>query len=866
MYLTLFVAHKKIKRCLIKYMLGFILVLTSSIYSNTVGAQTLVEGLLVNSSTNRCIRAAKDGTGNIITALVPCSISDPAQQWRRDGSRTFSLVHLATGQCLESSADGRLVGVSPCAVSSRSGQQWDQYSKKNMIINMGSRACLMAEPVFGGTYSLTARGSSCGYDDSEKNTGWQLGAKVVQGALACKISGVMGDYADSDGRMRPSNEKDRNAALFTLARLNWNSAQFGSNYLVQSNTTRMCLSRNGPRTCDPNDKQQQYTINSNSVPDAIETWIKPYIKLNPLTPKPVVDLFDNLNKPLQITTLRNPNKDTDLFISYETRGSGSPVIALVGQFSGFSANPLLSPPRIECLAYSDRSTEYNKLSITENYILAAKYAQQEGGRALADLVKSPLTPSESASVTNNLKYADIGARTLKFYDLSAETKNDVSIKYLEAGASRLYEHAQLILGDLIPDQTDFANAVMAAAAGPLTAMEAGINSVPVRQVQGRSLLATGGSETGLMALQIRLPWALPSGLKRVPYLPSNGNFRISFPAIGHKSNAVNGELDPNSSYSDYRANKADGVFNFVATVEVDKALWEASKAWGPLLPTVDGGLEFHFAFSVRAGSRFGDRVRLDSIAINVVADVASSGGVAGMAPRIRSMMGRNRVMPAAIAETAMPNGRSLGFVQREYGFSDWLRPNLANINTPSSTGVDTGSNSLESRYFNTLEGPSVVIELSATELGQEPEIMEAITNAVNTAQFKPKALVGGLVNVLGEVGMSVKWFNRTFLREAVCRYNNPKDTSCKMGYRSMAKFQAAPDVFEPLVVMGQVSSQLNWSWDNVSIPFWPSATPTLGVILPRIQYSAATSYWLAFNNDAAIAMKAGAGQATSLAN
>jgi len=140
-----------------------------------------------------------------------------------------------------------------------------------------------------------------------------------------------------------------------------------------------------------------------------------------------------------------------------------------------------------------------------------------------------------------------------------------------------------------------------------------------------------------------------------------------------------------------------------------------------------------------------------------------------------------------------------------------------------------------------------------------------VVNEINKTNFKKPALVGGLLNTILEVGVAVKWFNNSFVNETACRYDTPTNTACKSNYRTFWEFSPQPSVIE-FFGMGQVSSQVNMSWDNVQIPFFPSLRPTLGIIAPRVHYAAASSYWMAFSDKSAKAMKAGAGQATMAAH
>jgi hypothetical protein len=561
------------------------------------------------------------------------------------------------------------------------------------------------------------------------------------------------------------------------------------------------------------------------------------------------------------------NDAEDLFVSVKRSLDGTAGHATLGfklaHWYPYVYDDTFSPS-ISCLAYSDRSTAFSALSMTENYILPAKYAQQEGARSLQAVWNSALTPIESTALRQYLADTpDIATRTLKMYDLMAETQGDLSIKYIQAGAEPLAQFALKTFNDFVPAGTEdrFASAVLSAFSQPLQAMDQGGKSVTPHPIRGRSLMETGGAFNGQGSLQLRLPWALPPGLS--VYLPTNGNFRVSTPAFGLKANTAGGGSDPNHSYSDYQTNKADGVFNFVVTIEIDKDLYKSAAISNPLMPSVNGGLEFHFAMSHRING-FGARTRMDSISINVVADTTVQGGIVGVAQRTNDLLRNNRVLPMVRAETQLAGGRSASLSSPSPSFSDWLRPNTNAINRPSSLQPTMVNNWVNSEFFFNPSGSPLPLEIGTSQLGQEVQTMEAVVRDVNRAQFKKDALVGGLANVVLEAGVSFKWLNRTFSREMACRYDNPGNTQCKWGARIGFDFTRLPNAIE-FYTFGLSSTQANWSWANVSIPFLTKFKPTLGIILPRFQYVATASGWLAFDDDAAKAMRAGAAQATHAA-
>ena len=199
-------------------------------------------------------------------------------------------------------------------------------------------------------------------------------------------------------------------------------------------------------------------------------------------------------------------------------------------------------------------------------------------------------------------------------------------------------------------------------------------------------------------------------------------------------------------------------------------------------------------------------------------------------------------------------------------FSDWLRPNsLAQTRPADLHPVGVGT-SLASEFFFMPNGVTPLpVDINMSQFGQEPRVMDAVVNEINKSSFKKKALVGGLLNVILEAGVGVKWFNTSFLNEVACRYDTPTNTACKSTYRNYWGFSPQPSAIE-FFGMGQVSSQFNMSWDKVQIPFFPSLRPTLGIIAPRVHYAAASSYWMDFSEKSAKAMKAGAGQATLAAH
>ncbi|MBG6070547.1 MULTISPECIES: ricin-type beta-trefoil lectin domain protein [unclassified Polaromonas] len=811
-------------------------------------AQTPPNGLLAHDQSGKCIENI--GTRLYMSACEPFKSSE---QWRRQGNL---LVHVQSGMCL--SGNGTDIYMGSCSATSPQ-QQWAADGRL-------LRHTLYSKCLDGNGTSIYF--GSCNAANQYQT--WDHGAKVTQGALNCKFSENQFGYSDGQGYLR-TFINEAIATPFTLDRLGWGARQFDEVYLVQNNTNGMCLSRqSGAIACDPNDRQQHYRITDAVGGNIIKQWAASHVKLNPLTPKSVVDVFDNPNKPLPTTTLTAPNLES-LGINIKKSLNNTVSTVTLGRVLS-SSYPYdvdeTRPARVACATYSDRSTAFSALSLTENYILAAKYAQQESARTLRDLSQSALTTAERNAVIQNITSTpDVGSRTLKFYDFTAETQGDLSIKYLQAGAPHLITHAQRLLNDMVPfsSRDAFANAVLSASQAPLEAMLRGVDSVPQHPIRGRSLLETDGYLSGQMGVQLRLPWALPPGVAKLPYLPSNGNFRISFPAVGHKANVATGGPDVNHSFSDFRTNKADGVFNFVATIEVDKELWAASRAWNPVLPSVSGGVEFHFAFSYRAAGT-GDRLRLDSISFNVIADAGIQGGVVGLGSRTLQLMSRNRVLPMTVAETQLAGGRSAGLASSGPSFSDWLRPNSLAQTRPANLQPVVLGNSLASEFYFMPDGVTPLhVDVNISQLGQEPLVMQAVINEINKASFKKPALVGGFLNTILEAGVGVKWFNTSFVNEVACRYDTPANTACKSTYRNFWEFSSQPSTIE-FFGMGVASVQVNMSWDNVNIPFFPSLRPTLGIIAPRVQYAATSSYWIAFSDKSAKAMKAGAAQATLAAH
>lgn len=830
----------------------------------TAWAQSATVGLLVHGQSGKCIESWGSRSTGTVVSPEECQPFNVNQQWRRQGNTINSY---RTDDCLTSNGMED-VYKAYCGESNNPYQQW--ITEGRLLRHAASGQCLSS-------YGYNLHLSPC--NNSNQNLTWDFGAKVTQGALNCKISDSQYGYSNDYGSLNldPANPLSfAKAPFFTLGRLGWGARQIDEVYLVQRNSDGLCVSRTGyGERCDPNNLNQHYRIKEAAGGVVIKRWQEIHVKFNPLTSKPIVDVFGNPNKPLAKTLLKNPGIKDDLSINLLRNRN----MEIFGVGLGVDLKPGIEntvvnnrPPSIECATYSDSSAALNKLSVTENYLLAAKYAQQESAKTFRDLRRSALTTDERNTVVKNISdIRDVGSRTLKLYDFMAETQGDLSIKYLRSGAPSLITHGLVLLNDLVTEsrREAFAEAVISASRLPLEAMQRGIDRVPLHAVRGRSLMETGGLMSGQMSVQMRVPWALPNDVTKIrPYLASHGNFRISFPGVGHLANTAGGGSDPNHSFSNYATNKADGVFNFVVTIELDKNLWTASRAFNPLLPQIDGGVEYHFAMSYRAGTAAGDRLRVDSISINTVVDVATQGGIVKLGSRIKNIMDRNRIVPMLVAETQMSGGRPFGMTSNNFDNIDLIQPRHSASTLPAiinTSYLDDSILSVSQFWTDPVSFTSSVLNLGDSQLGQEVHVIMAVVEEMNkVTSFKQASLIGGLLNVVLEAGVGVKWFNRSFLSEIGCRYDNPTDPACKSAPRKFLDFRAQPSVIE-LTGMGIFSSQVNLSWENLKVPFFKDLNPTIGLALPRVQYSATANYWTALTPEAAKAMKAGASQATQVA-
>lgn len=706
---------------------------------------------------------------------------------------------------------------------------------------------------------------------------WSFGPSVSQTALNCKFSSSTSAYLNAAGNAMNAN--DMSAGGFTLARLQWGN-DTSDQFMVRNNSNGLCFSKaGGPLSCDPQDQNQRYNIIENT--GQLRNWMQSFIPSDMRRPVKATDVFGNPNKPLNRLWVSNPD-------------------TLLSNVS----NPLY----MECGHYSIRNVAASPAKNLDENILRLRYIQnvvkalnREANQAtLRDYgdqyitafnhlqLKYPTLTSQ-APATQQPTSINMMKRTLKFYDFSVETATDagkipIVLDVLADTNGDIVRGFYQIVNDLIPDWDQLSLDIK----NKTSAYGDTIASMNTNGAGGRKLLmASGSTVSAQVALQFRIPFRFGSDVTKISYLPTNGNIRISIPAMGPKATANNGVSDPGHSYSDFVTQRNDGVFNYVLTLELDRELIKKNNYLNPFLqkwqPTVGVGVELVFAMSYRASGN-GSKTRVDSIAVNAISDVGMDDGLIGMWDRVRTKTRPTRVVqtgarneasrqvssPTLISDLAADNAELAAQTVIDITPASSVSNYSAStefLSAASSAVSSATSPSLNSASFTSAgSGANWFNQLAAMELPDAAAQLAQRIDALNYPAFKVTHSLG----VIGEGQVALKWFNPTFTAEMSCRYRNPSTSSaganCKNMRRDGWSFNWYPNALE-FVGLGIGSYMLNNTVDYSNTRFFANNPVLKSVaVAPRVQFSTAGSYWIAFDLNSADALRAGAALATRAAD
>jgi hypothetical protein len=753
---------------------------------------------------------------------------------------------------------------------------------------------------------------------------WAIGANVVGAAQRCTINARqltnrLDRYINADftgPAAGGTNQAERDT--FTLNRLSWGNVEllgrtfpansyygYAARYLVQSDKTGLCISRSGARTCDPHDRTQWYTIDRGlTTPDdesPMEYWLQDYRQKNPLYLKNVADAFGNLTVGVEMpaapqviqyfdraaTNFSRFNGVNNLLVSYGGVSNGSVVNLGWGYRipDGWNQSPF-SGAIVSCPEFTDNSKEVNKAKFIEEHSLQMQYLLGEASKQFKSVRQStPLSATETTFLNNIPASFSRNDRALLLYDEVTKSNPKPLIKDLRQGQAGLYQYAGQLLQrtfnatalTLDSKLQQFGAKIANDFKDHLLSMQAGAASADAgNKPVGRSLLWDGGGVlSNTISAQLRAGFSGPN----VAWYPNKGNIRISFPVYGQKAVLADGEPHPIASFADVKQSLADGVLNFVVTLEIDKAILEASKtSLNLILPTIDVGAEFHFAFSYRFADGYGSKTRLDSISINALADYASDGGAAGTIRRgtqrrasdmLARAQARSSLGPALSPWRLM--GDSFSRTTNPLFSPEIARADISAAYPMAMVGNEGTLNGLRSDYFNELAtNIDSIVYPDSTRLGADaPRINNALNawrNSVVNSQFysylpDSKKFNNSLLNAVVEGTVGVRWVNRSFATEGMCRFGIPSTPGLPAGYDDNCKknrvawsFTPYPNMLESATTV-IVSSQANFGWPFMSNYF---SGFSWGVILPRVQYVGNASGWIAFDANTAAVWKAGA--------
>ena len=856
---------------------------------------------IINNN-GRCLTGSDVLGGN-----AKWDICDPSNIWQQwaplqkyvNGSVPQSAVNSAIGYCISDKARPSSNNVTMAICDQSTNVLW--YLNQSELLKINGK-CL------GGTTGI-AELVNC---EAGVAVTASVTPKILSGAINCIISDVLSSTANSQsgftfdqyGYLNFNSGNDK----FNLLRLSWgpkNGRYRGKvlddlkYYLIQ-NQQGYCLSRAaGIASCDVSDPYQRYSIDTKN--SDFTNWINTSTKSRAIDAKRSINVSGYTNNPLPTTVLKSPDQLKNIYIQYSTVDNAREGYSFKVTSLGFPGKPYAMPkfittmdrtgaPSLSCEAWTDSGPDSSVALTTKNYEFVGLYNKQVASNALISVSNERLSLSQKRILNQFDVTSDEPMTTVKLYDSWANDQisigNQPVFRDLAGGSPDALNWSLKVLKAIVPDIEGFSKALRAsdyvkdkavAASNALAiakALESSAN-------KGRSLLfsseflAQSVLNTNVRAT-IKITDIAGAGV-RLPFgIVDKGNVRISVPLTGKSASTRDQRADISYNYSDFLQNKNNGVFNFVITLEMDKNL---TKAIAPLskIFTYDVGAELHFAFSVNDYG-YGDKTRLDSIALNGVFDVgvedglngpnsAIGGAILNTSGKLAQFFRTNRIRP----DVEMGTSSVSQFFTRRLSANSFSGVGSNPVWTVQDRCASEGASStpwerpdLVKFIAEMNNSPCLSRDTSITD--SEPLSVE-VAGAQDAASLVSNWVFGldtpriGLINGVVEGYASLKWFNKTLRTEALCRYNNHK--YCNTVARALYFFDLLPDALE-VGAMVQNSWQYTLQAANKDAPFgwFGNYLPKFTLIAPRFQNNATGAGWIAFSDDSADTMRQGAGQAT----